>query len=212
MLTALKTSRRQIPNRRGYLPPELRPKSKGNNDSAGAKFSFKTEIFQLGYILWLLAEHKSNICGYLCKRSACATVPCYSCTAEHTKPICLPTCSGGIPAHFNEIIKSYRSADPRQRASADKLLAQLHAEDFDSIAPGIEDVATKFSLVGAVRFSVYYNECSALAIKEHYHCNVFNLSNFDIRATCINQGIHCFIPEHHLTKRVLRNGVVVDDT
>ena len=96
VLTALKPAGRHLPNRRGYVPPELRLQS--GDALYPNKMTFRTDIFQLGFTLWLLAEHKSTVCGYYCIRNGCTTIPRYSCTADHTNPVGLPSCLKGFPA------------------------------------------------------------------------------------------------------------------
>lgn len=43
--------------------------------------------------------------------------------------------------------------------------------------PKMENIATKYPFIDAVRFSMNCDECSALTTDEHYHCNVCNLSD-----------------------------------
>ena len=209
VLTALKTSGRHLPNRRGYVPPELR--SQSGDAPSQKKMTFRTDIFQLGFILWLLAEHKSTVCGYYCVRNGCTTIPRYSCTADHTNPVGLPSCLKGIPAYFNGIISNCRASDPKARLPARELLASFpKGADMTSISAEMAKLGAKYPITDCVRFSVNCDECGALTTDVHYHCYICNLADFDLCHSCVAQGIHCFEPEHHLTKRILKNGSIVN--
>ena len=209
VLTALKSSGRHIPNRRGYVPPELR--SKPGSNFSPKKMNFRTDIFQLGFILWLLAEHKSTVCGYYCIRNGCTTVPRYSCTADHTNPVSLPPCLNEVPAYFSEIINNCRASNPKARPPARELLALFpQGGEMTSSSPEMAELGTKYPLTDSVRFSVNCDECGGLTTDLHYHCNICNLADFDICQICVAQGIHCFVPEHRPTKRVLTNGSIVN--
>ena len=37
------------------------------------------------------------------------------------------------------------------------------------------------------------------------------IADFDLCHTCVAQGIRCFEPEHRLTKRILKNGSIVNE-
>lgn len=209
VLTALKASGRHLPNRRGYVPPELRLQS--GDAPSPKKMTFRTDIFQLGFILWLLAEHKSTVCGYYCIRNGCTTIPRYSCTTDHTNPIGLPSCLKGIPAYFNDIINGCRASDPKARLPARDLLALFpKGADKTSIPAEMAKLGAKYPITDCVRFSVNCDECGALTTDVHYHCNICNLADFDLCHSCVAQGIHCFEPEHHLTKRILKNSSIVN--
>ena len=211
VLTALKSSGRHLPNRRGYLPPELR--SQSGDAPSPKKMTFRTDIFQLGFILWLLAEHRSTVCGYYCVRNGCTTIPRYSCTADHTNPVSLPSCLKGIPAYFNDIIKFCRALEPKARLSARELLASFpEGADTTSISAEMAELGAKYPITDCVRFSVNCDECGALTTEVHYHCNTCNLADFDLCHSCVAQGIHCFDPVHRLTRRILKNGSIVNET
>ena len=64
-------------------------------------------------------------------------------------------------------------------------------------------------LTDFVQFSVNCDECDALTTDVHFHCNICNVADFDLCHSCVAQGIHCFEPEHHLAKRILKNGSIV---
>ena len=207
ILTRLQTSQRHLQNEKGCMPPELRNASKSNDAAQGKIMNFRTDVFQLGYILWLLAEHRSNISGYLCPKSACTSFPRYMCSANHADPVELPACCGDIPPYFSDIIRECRSPNPRARPTARKLAEGVPYTS--ESPPGIIELVETYA-PSVNYFLVHCDECGVLASNLHYHCNVCFLGDFDICPACVAQGIHCFAPEHRLVKRIMRNGRLVD--
>ena len=73
ILTRLQSSQRYLQNENGQMPPELRTITKGDEAAQHKDMNFRTDVFQLGHVLWLLAEHRQSLSGYLCARSACTS-------------------------------------------------------------------------------------------------------------------------------------------
>jgi hypothetical protein len=212
VLRHLKTSQRHLRNEKGEMPPELRNTSKSDDRALWKTMNFRTDIFQLGLFLWLLAEHKPKVLGHLCTKSACTKLPRYMCTADHANPVELPACCDSIPSYFNDIIRECRSPDPKARPSARKLAEVLqYTGNFEDCPPGMNELLDTYSTF-ADYFSVYCDECGMLTTDVHYHCNICYLGNFDLCQTCFDEGIHCFIPEHRLVKRIMRNGSIVNES
>ena len=127
VLTSIRTSKKQLTDRIGCLPPELRlaDEAEAAKGSANQSFNYRTDVFQLGFIIWLLAEHMSSAYGYFCRKAACATVPRDTCTAEHGNPIHLPPCGPEVPQYINEIISKSRATSAKARPPARELLEQF---------------------------------------------------------------------------------------
>ena len=189
------------------MPPELRNPTQSNGAPQRKIMNFRTDVFQLGYILWRLAEHRSNVSGYLCAKLACTNFPRYKCTVDHTNPVELPACCGGIPPYFSDIIRECRSPNPRARPTARKLAERVPCTS--ESPPGVIELVETYAPT-VNYFMVLCDECGVLAKNLHYHCNVCFLGDFDICPACVAQGIHCFVPEHWLVKRTMRNGRLVD--
>ncbi|MCJ1323579.1 hypothetical protein MMC10_000240 [Thelotrema lepadinum] len=205
-LTNTRRPLRHFRDRKGDTPPELRKVS----TSSGRAMSFRTDVFQLGLALWLLAENKPKTMGPMfCAKAACTRRPRYSCTANHCNPVQLPPCSGDIPSYFNSIIQSCRSPDPKARPSARKLVDDFQRTQILDHVPNFSQFLSNFDSIDC-GFDVYCDECGMLAMDAHYHCSVCRSGDFDICPTCFADGIHCFISEHRLMKRVKRNGSFVD--
>ena len=142
VLTGLRTSQRHFENKRGLMAPELGDAYQANTNTLGNMVTFRTEIFQLGHMLWMLAEHKNNTVGYFCSKSGCTYRPHYMCTADHTNPIELPTCNAGIPSWFSDIINQCRLPNPKMRPTACELAKILPRSEDDQAAPaGLKDLS-----------------------------------------------------------------------
>lgn len=203
ILQRLEASKRHLIDVKGEMPPELRST---DGSAPQQQFDDRTDIFQLGLLLWLLAEHKGNITGSRCSRSVCTHIPRYQCTADHTNPIELPPCCGGAPTYFSDIIKQCRSPNPRARPTARRIAEILSSQSVIEACPrDILELLNTY-LDDATTFSVHCDECGVWARHLHYHCYACELGNFDLCPDCVDQGIHCYVPEHKLVKRVMKNG------
>lgn len=180
VLTRLKTSQRHIPNARGSMTPELREPSEGNKGVTPDVLNFQTDIFQLGLILWLIAEHRPNCTKYLCAKSACTKFPSYTCVADHANPVELPACCGGIPLYFTNIIMRCRSPNSRARPSARSLIGAFpYTGEIRDRAPGVANLLDVYTPKVSC-FCVHCDTCGILAKDFHYYCNVCSDGNFDL--------------------------------
>ena len=205
VLSAPKDSGRRTSNVKGYLAPELR--SKPYNTPPRKSMSFWTDIFQLGLVLWALAEHRAYVGHWCyCPRNACTSVPRYSCTAEHVNPIDLPLCSSTeVPKYMDVVISHCRRKDPGARMPARALLQYFQEK---RPPPQMADLATRYLETDGDYLDVNCDECGTLTTDLHYHCNICNLDDFDLCSNCILQGIHCYAREHLLIKRIWKNGSI----
>jgi hypothetical protein len=207
VFTRIAGSGNHWPNRRGYLPPEMRRDTASGMLLRNKPLTFQSDIFQLGLAVWLIAKHSSTVCGIFCRESDCQTLPHYTCLAEHSNPVELPACCGaGVPAYVDDIVSACRSVDPARRPPASRLLKMLPKQNQ---TPGSER-SSGGQAAGSLRdrysFSVNCDECGMLCTHLHYHCAVCNLADFDICSSCFLQGIRCFDPRHSLIRRTSRNG------
>jgi hypothetical protein len=125
------TSRRNMICDAELMPPELLIPS---TNATYQQLNDRTDIYQLGYILWLIAEQKGNTTGIRCSRYACTSFPRYQCTADHGNPAHLPPCSGSVPLHFSNIIQQCRSLDPKERPTARRIAQILSSRGGSSSA------------------------------------------------------------------------------
>ncbi|KIV87196.1 hypothetical protein PV11_02758 [Exophiala sideris] len=202
------------PNRRGYLPPEMRNDIAFGALSHNKSLTFQSDIFQLGLVVWLIAKHSSTVCGIFCRENDCQTVPHYGCSDEHSNPVDLPRCGAGVPAWVDEIVSACRAADPAHRPPAARLLKSL-PPDTVSWRNGSPDSVSATQVAKSLRdrysFSVNCDECGMLCTDLHYHCSICNLADFDICSQCFLQGIRCFDHKHDMIQRVSRNGRILHE-
>ncbi|KAF3087376.1 hypothetical protein TWF569_008395 [Orbilia oligospora] len=60
-------------------------------------------------------------------------------------------------------------------------------------------------------FLVYCNKCQGTISGEHYHCSICDTGDYDLCATCVDNGVHCE-GDHWLIKRTLEKGRIVSST
>ena len=89
----------------------------------------KSDIFQLGMLLWLLAEnkpqtHASPVCGRMrCNgRRFEGEDRDNNCDFSHAEPIALPQLPKSVPKYFRDIVDACRRADPGTRPAAREIL------------------------------------------------------------------------------------------
>ena len=112
-------AQRQLSTQRDRLPPELwRMGFDTCRIPRSTPLNFQTDVFQLGCLIWLIAERIPHTWGNYCTRAVCTNVPRYQCTASHTNPTELPPCSVGIPSYINDLIAASRLPNPKHRPSA----------------------------------------------------------------------------------------------
>ena len=205
VLNLRKRGYRNSMNREGEIAPESR--TVPTHSPQPRELDFHSDIFMLGMLLWQLAEHRSNIAGYLCLRNACTSVPRHSCKSEHTNPVELPLCiNEDVPEAFNLIISLCRQANPKKRPPARTLLQHLDAKDQPS---DMADLQVKYA--NTHEHPVHCDECgTGVALQAWYHCNVCHLGDLDLCSCCVSQGIQCQDKEHQLVKRVVKNGIVIN--
>ena len=210
VLTRLHTSLSERQARRGMVAPEMR---RGLCDSHNTQKpplnNYRANIFQLGHILWLLAEHRGHTAGVFCARAACTAFPRFKCTAEHSNPVELPPCRDDIPPYFADMITRCRLPDPRLRPPARELV-----EGF----PPKADLSLSMAQVmrwfphQVTYYCTHCDNCGGYCRSLHYHCNICYGGDFDICPTCFEQGCRCFDPEHGLRKIVCRNDRYIDES
>ena len=61
-------------------------------------------------------------------------------------------------------------------------------------------------------FTVKCNVCTLAINGAHYHCSICEHGDFDLCATCVSKGVHCFVDDHYLIKRLIENGKFVSST
>ena len=195
---------------RDCLPPELWSMylNKGSIPRS-TPLNFQTDVFQLGLLIWLIAEHQPHTWGnYYCIRAVCTNVPRYQCTASHAQPAELPPCSLGIPSYINDLITASRLPNPKERPSASWLSTLFPPSDVES-QKSVQDKHMKEAIRDSYPFlsiglGYWCNECGGLMDGTYYHCSICDSDDFDLCPTCYTQGIRCWSLEHHMVREVVK--------
>lgn len=212
VLAGLRTSQKHFANYNGHMAPELRDASRIDTYALNKMVNYSTEIFQLGFILWKIAEHKINVFpGYFCSKFKCTYRPRSMCTADHANPVDLPTCPVGIPSYFNDIITQCRLPDPHLRPTAYELAEKFplanHNAELSPVA--LNDLLQRYACPQT--FYIWCIECGTLMTDMYYHCDICYQANFDLCQLCAAQDIHCFDPQHKLMKRIVTSDGVIQN-
>lgn len=201
-------------DRKGCLPPELRLREGSDTFINPLLRGSRLDLFQLGLLLWLIAEHEPNWwTGAFCSRIGCNFQPRYSCESEHVNPIMLPVGDKSVPAYFRQIIDFCRSPDPRDRVPASRLLKvfpPVQPEEENEIATNVENDRGRSNDFSSLNhFALFCDNCGTYATDAHFHCNVCGQGDFDLCGECVSRGLHCHDAEHAMFKRVVQNGNLI---
>lgn len=131
---------------RGWAAPEVRPGQRGRDQQRPGprrgQMTAKTDLFQLGLELWLLARHEPGyavtIPEMCCRESGCAfrwhperwepRERLSRCEQAHADPVALPRCGADVPACYQNVVDICRCAEPGGRYAARRLLRMLPRE------------------------------------------------------------------------------------
>ena len=213
VITVLKSSPYLWHNRRGKWPPEWRNKSTSTSIPPYDMMNFRTDIFQLGLVLWQLTQQRCVDGISFCRRSGCTKRFDYTCTAEHANPVKLPVHGFDMPAPYGDLIDQCRALDPRCRPTAHKLAEILpcSTDEPHTAVPGMEEVLATYAEIGN-HYAVWCDDCGRSGAEAYYSCNVCKSANYDICGFCYAQGVRCPVPEHRLLKRIIKDGNIVGVT
>ena len=188
-----------------YYPPDFQHykyASKGTNEADSGDITTKTDLYQLGLVLWLLAEnlprtHRSPVC----MRNKCRNVLDSECDDSYRNPIALPELSINVPQYYKDIVNTCRAECPQDRVCARTLLTWFppltkykHLPDANFETQNIEITAIGNGLVK----TPHCDKCQSRCGKVFFHCSVCLMGDFDICENCYESGAHCLEKGHLL--------------
>jgi serine/threonine protein kinase len=193
-------------NEYGQLPPEIRSFHAPGALATGQIPTVQSDLFQLGLLVWMLAENDFNRLCVFCRKSGCQSFPHYRCMADHANPVDLPICGPEVPAYVDEIIGHCRQGQPSQRKSACALLALLPADHEPAVfSPNRVSPRRPYCQ------RIYCNECGVKTTDAHYFCGICIAGEFHLCPKCISRPTSCYDDSHKLRRRAVRNGRLVDE-
>ena len=204
--------------RKVHVPPELRLQQSASLNSAqdNRLLNFKTDIFQLGLVLWQILQQARGVRAILCAQSGCTQFPRHKCCIpDHREAIALPRCNPSVPEYFNTLIEQCRRTNPNDRPSAKQLLQALpplphHHGNNDCevyrtareacpilspacLPPSIKEFLDRSSDMQA-HFTPACDECgNYIPFKQaSYRCESCFGGDFDICSRCYELGVRCW--------------------
>lgn len=192
-----------------HFPPECRwvqpLTSSASRDDHYSKVTPKSDIFQLGVLLWILAENPPRISrSPMCIRERCDLKNSACRNETHHDPIALPRLPDSIPRYYRDAVDSCRAEDPNKRPAAWRLLESFPPRSCSRTSqnsdpkPGTLDTSSLTKSFGFFSFICDICQRNIDAIDEaSFHCNICNNGDFDLCMSCYDTGIHCY-EENHL--------------
>ena len=188
----------------GYYPPEfghLKSYSPSTAEADCPRSTSKTDIYQLGQLLWILAENKpGNFRSPVCIRKQCGNRVDHE-EQRHFDCISLPPLPETIPGYYREMVNACRSKHLEDRPSARDLLDRFPRLDTPLFSP--PKVATFKDTISGRMGKVYRctfacDLCGESELSWFLHCNVCNLNSFEICYRRYTAGRHCYQEDHLL--------------
>ena len=188
---------------RGYYPPEfrhLRSRSATLDEAECPNVTSKSDIYQLGMLLWLLAENKARThSDAYCMRQECNVT---TCSEDHSDFIGLPSLPDSIPKYYRDMVDACRAEDFQRRPAAREIL-EYFPEPNEPLfhrcdTPTLENTRLE-GLGKGLQATITCDACYKADIEDSFfHCNVCDTGDFDICHRCYAAGIHCHQEEHLL--------------
>ncbi|KAN0102667.1 hypothetical protein V8E51_010980 [Hyaloscypha variabilis] len=185
----------------GYMPPEYRYFQKASTPRPDIfNATTKSDIFQLGIVLWLLAENQRGVSGaQLCHRVGCQRQPGAPCYDQHSNPIALPPMANDVPEYYKAIVAACRLEQPNSRPSAWRLLEMFppnNASEYSQIETSTMEAFGIGLLRNRFAGWIFCDVCRKRTETHFFHCNTCHTGDYDICSDCFCKGIHCE-DEHH---------------
>ena len=189
-----------------YYPPEflyLRSFSTATSEAECPNVTSKTDIFQLGLLLWYLAGGypKAHLSPW-CIQGNCGGQQSSGCTnPDHIDPVAFPQLPEEIPQYYRAMIDQCRARNPFERPAAWRLLelfpsnGHIGYPETDRTVPS--SVHGDFAATRA-NLAIYCDFCRKLVGSSFYHCNICSTSDFDVCEWCFEHGLHCLEQDHLL--------------
>ena len=163
----------------------------------------KTDLYNLGRVLWLLAEFFPWIpIGPTCVREECIQFP-HRCNRSHEDPHSLPPLPPAIPQYYRDMVDMCRAESPTERPAAWRLLrlfplANRHQSSPEAIisSESLDSALLKHS---SLRFA-FCDHCGRPVESLSFTCTVCHSGDFDVCLLCFNEGRHCLDTDHLLVE------------
>lgn len=198
---------------RSETPGQIAPEQK-ICDNGEFKCTSRTDLFQLGGVLKLLAHFCGEASGVCFKFNAGCPEGLSESTDSFVDPVTLPMFEEYIPPWYTKMIEICQSPLPEDRLPASALLAMfpqsLTSEPIRVTLPPEIKEAARAKTTG-VRRDPHCNRCSRVCTGWHYHCNLCFWGDYDICWSCVASGFHCEDESHFLGIRRW-NGYLYENT
>lgn len=170
------------------------------SQDADILFTSRTDLFQLGLVLWQIGQHKhiTESQSDLCPIARCSCLDRAYENDQHPGAIELPPMNKDIPDWYKKAVEVCRSENPGDRWTASELLSLFPSSE--SLSAPISDT---FSLNESWEIMTFCDSCSIQAFIV-YTCKACMHGDFDLCSVCFNAGEHCTAGDHFLEEMIYR--------
>ena len=189
-----------------YDPPEfyhLRYESKSTREAEAPDLTPKTDIFQLGLVLWFLAEGiRPERRSPFCIRKRCLQFR-DRCRESHRDPVALPALRPDVPQYYKDIVKMCRAEDPYTRPTAWRLLELFPSQEHNDCKGKENPLRERMDIGSVFDFnlgSASCDHCGCSINASLFHCNICSVGDWDVCLRCYESGLHYKEPGHWMVE------------
>lgn len=179
-------------------PVWLAPEMETPSPDFEVTYTSRTDMFQLGLVLWLLVQHSAHVaCVGICPIPGCQ---CFKIgyIPGHAPVIDLPAFNKSVPTWYKSIVTACRAETPADRLPASKLLLLFPESEQVAVTlpPGTHEVSPSCC-----------DKCYETVL-DYYHCKVCENGDYDLCHACFEAGEHCQGKEHFLEEIKSEEGLL----
>ncbi|KAH7086514.1 hypothetical protein FB567DRAFT_72668 [Paraphoma chrysanthemicola] len=179
---------------------------KSTSDHDAPKLTPEFDIYQLGLILWVIAQSwaEGTMATTVRRRFHGHSQPPYMDTEREI--FVLPPLDAKVPEYYRSMVDACRRDDPSSRPTATQLPGLMPAFNMPAYSPS-EDVIHEHLDVASYRACAPSTKecdtCGALLSGVFYHCSTCETGDYDVCSACLEAGKHCEGEEHLISELVI---------
>ncbi|KAH7080204.1 hypothetical protein BKA63DRAFT_237873 [Paraphoma chrysanthemicola] len=179
---------------------------KSTSDHDAPKLTPEFDIYQLGLILWVIAQSwaEGTMATAVRRRFHGHSQPPYMDTERGI--FVLPPLDAKVPQYYRNMVDACRRDDPSTRPTATQLLSLMPTSNIPASTPSEHIIHEHLDVVSYRACAPSTKECDtcgALLSGAFYHCSTCATGDFDVCSDCLEAGKHCEDDEHLLSELVI---------
>ncbi|OAL43183.1 hypothetical protein IQ07DRAFT_593357 [Pyrenochaeta sp. DS3sAY3a] len=164
------------------------------------------DLYQLGQILWILAESWATGQSAMALKEWFYREPNTWRGGLYTGPDPLPLLSDKVPRYYQDVVNYCCAPDPSDRLPCKDLLRMFPPSNND-MEPEPSNLTAEPMSIQSMQDcrmdAVMCEFCRKLIDSRLYKCMICVNSDFDVCSQCFDTGMHCYDPDHLLVEATI---------